>query len=1032
MAEFAANLSTGTSLEASPAPQSHTQPAVGTTYRPLSLQERRAKYFTDTEKIPFDVDATATRFKYLLGLTGLFEHFLKAKAASDPRFGEVWNMLQQDSLISSGQDQDHRRRKTEKEEDAELLKDEETVSEAFEFTESPAFINGKLRPYQIQGLNWLISLNQNNLSGILADEMGLGKTLQTISFLGYLRYVRGKAGPHLVIVPKSTLENWQREFAKWTPEVETLVLTGDQQQRNEIIKDGLYTCKFDVVISSYEIVIREKTALRKFAWEYIVVDEAHRLKNEDSLLSQIIRTFHSKNRMLITGTPLQNNLHELWALLNFLLPDVFADSETFDEWFSSGDSENKDDTIVQQLHKVLQPFLLRRIKSDVEKSLLPKKELNVYVGMTEMQKKWYQKLLERDIDAVNGANGKRESKTRLLNIVMQLRKCCNHPYLFEGAEPGPPFTTDEHLVFNSQKMKVLDRMLKRFKEQGSRVLIFSQMSRMLDILEDYCSFRGFEYSRIDGQTDHVDRIRAIDEYSAPDSKKFVFLLTTRAGGLGINLTSADIVFLYDSDWNPQADLQAMDRAHRIGQTKQVRVFRFVTQQAIEEKVLERASQKLRLDQLVIQQGRQLNGQQEKNRGNSKDELLNMIQFGAADVLGQQMTNSEEEQKEQLDDDEIDQILMESEKKTQELNSKYSKLGLDDLQNFTSSSDSLYEWDGKNFQKKEPVVAGPLGNAYTWINPSKRERKENYSIDNYYRDVLNPNARSGSAQPQFPGVKPLKQAPIYDHQFLPAQLWELYDLERNYFKKQTKQKADSSKGNGTAEQRKLNQQLEQLEIDHSRALTEEEETLKQELLTQGYHNWSRREFYQFISLNVKYGRTAISSIASEFEDKTYDEVKEYAQAFWNNVSSIEGYERYVGQIEAGEEKIEKIKIQKEALRRKIAETRFPLLELSLKYPPSSSMSSSKRVFSDEEDRYLLVQLYRLGLDSEDVYERILENIRASPMFEFDFFFQSRNSTEINRRCATLLACVVREYEKSVSRKRNSAKKVAKNGKKQRRK
>lgn len=200
--------------------------------------------------------------------------------------------------------------------------------------------------------------------------------------------------------------------------------------------------------------------------------------------------------------------------------------------------------------KVLRPFLLRRIKADVEKSLLPKKEINLYVGMSAMQRKWYQKLLEKDIDAVNGAGGlnKREGKTRLLNIVMQLRKCCNHPYLFDGAEPGPPYTTDQHIVDNSGKMIVLDKLLQRMKAQGSRVLLFSQMSRVLDILEDYCWWRGYEYCRIDGQTSQEDRIDAIDEYNKPDSSKFIFLLTTRAGGLGINLTTADIVVLFDSDW----------------------------------------------------------------------------------------------------------------------------------------------------------------------------------------------------------------------------------------------------------------------------------------------------------------------------------------------------------------------------------------------------------------------------------------------------------------------------------------------------
>ncbi|KAK4997617.1 chromatin remodeling complex Adenosinetriphosphatase, partial [Elasticomyces elasticus] len=480
-----------------------------------------------------------------------------------------------------------------------------------------------MRDYQVQGLNWLIQLHENGISGILADEMGLGKTLQTISFLGYLRFVRGIKGPHLIAVPKSTLDNWAREFAKWIPEVDILILQGAKDERHELINDRLIDEKFDVCITSYEMILREKTHLKKFAWEYIIIDEAHRIKNEESSLAQIIRVFNSRNRLLITGTPLQNNLHELWALLNFLLPDVFGDSEAFDQWFSSQEADQ--DTVVQQLHKVLRPFLLRRVKSDVEKSLLPKKEINLYIGMSEMQVKWYQKILEKDIDAVNGAAGKKESKTRLLNIVMQLRKCCNHPYLFDGAEPGPPYTTDEHLVDSSAKMVMLDKLLKRMKAQGSRVLIFSQMSRVLDILEDYSVMRGYQYCRIDGSTAHEDRIAAIDDYNRPGSEKFVFLLTTRAGGLGINLTSADIVVLFDSDWNPQADLQAMDRAHRIGQTKQVVVFRFITENAIEEKVIERAAQKLRLDQLVIQQGR---AQQQAKAAASKDELLTMIQHGA--------------------------------------------------------------------------------------------------------------------------------------------------------------------------------------------------------------------------------------------------------------------------------------------------------------------------------------------------------------------------------------------------------------------
>lgn len=965
-----------------------------------SIENNLKKYFAPDTKPKIDVDDTVKKFKYLLGLTNLFQHFIDSKARKDPVFAQVLHKMNETQ--PKGNAGAARRRKTEKEEDAELLDDEQDTPTITEFTESPSYVHGELRPYQIQGLNWLVSLYENNLSGILADEMGLGKTLQTISFLGYLRYMRGINGPHLVVAPKSTLDNWAREFARWTPEVNVFVLQGDKDQRLDLIQNRLLKCDFDVAISSYEIVIREKASFRKFDWEYIVIDEAHRIKNEESLLSQIIRLFHSKNRLLITGTPLQNNLHELWALLNFILPDVFGDSDAFDQWFSATDdpSQQQDDNVVAQLHKVLKPFLLRRIKSDVEKSLLPKQELNVYVKMTDMQRKWYQKLLEKDIDAVNGANGKKESKTRLLNIVMQLRKCCNHPYLFEGAEPGPPYTTDEHLVYNAQKMLILDKLLKQYQKEGSRVLIFSQMSRMLDILEDYCLFRSFEYCRIDGQTDHADRVNAIDEYNKPGSSKFVFLLTTRAGGLGINLTTADIVVLFDSDWNPQADLQAMDRAHRIGQTKQVNVFRFVTENAIEEKVLERAAQKLRLDQLVIQQGRNSGGAQQSGKSSSKDQLLDMIQHGAAEIFkakdGDDASNA---------DVDIDALLADSERKTQELNKKYAKLDLNALQNFTND-ESVYEWNGENFKKKEPTAITNIGHA--WINPGKRERKENYSIDMYYKDVL----KSGSRSTPRTGPKPPKQLNIYDHQFFPPKLMELHDLERNYYKKQTGYKAPLKKGSAKdLEKRELEQKLEQEEIENSRPLTEEEKALKEELLTQGFTNWNRKDFIHFIAVSTKYGRNAISMIAAEFEDKTIDEIREYARKFWLSYKEIDGFEKYINQIELGEEKVVRVKLQKESIRRKVSSYKYPLQELVLKYPPAAT---NKRTFTDEEDRFLIVQMYRFGLDRPDLYDRIRDVIRMSPLFRFDFFLQSRSTAEISRRCSTLIQCVYKEIHPNESK------------------
>ena len=897
-----------------------------------------------------------------------------------------------------------RRRRTEAEEDAELLKDEKHGGSAETvFRDSPAFVHGLMRDYQVAGLNWLISLHENGISGILADEMGLGKTLQTIAFLGYLRHIMGITGPHLVIVPKSTLDNWNREFTRWTPDVNVLVLQGAKEERHQLINERLVDENFDVCVTSYEMILREKAHLRKFAWEYIIIDEAHRIKNEESSLAQVIRMFNSRNRLLITGTPLQNNLHELWALLNFLLPDVFGDAEAFDQWFSGQDRDQ--DTVVQQLHRVLRPFLLRRVKSDVEKSLLPKKEVNVYIGMAEMQVKWYQKILEKDIDAVNGAGGKRESKTRLLNIVMQLRKCCNHPYLFEGAEPGPPYTTDEHLVDNAGKMMVLDKLLKRMEKQGSRVLIFSQMSRLLDILEDYCVFRGYKYSRIDGSTAHEDRIAAIDEYNKPDSEKFIFLLTTRAGGLGINLTTADIVVLYDSDWNPQADLQAMDRAHRIGQTKQVVVYRFVTDNAIEEKVLERAAQKLRLDQLVIQQGR---AQAAAKAAANKDELLSMIQHGAEKVFQTKGAFGALGEKEDLNDDDIDAILQAGESRTKALNARYEKLGIDDLQKFTS--ESAYEWNGEDFAARKKDIG------INWINPAKRERKEQiYSIDKYYKQALNTGGRTADAKPKAPRAP--KQVPVHDYQFYPPRLRDLQDRETAYYRKEIGYKIPLTDGDDdNLSEREAERALDQQEIDSATPLTEEEQEEKQRLAQQGFGEWNRRDFQQFVNGSGRSGRADYEGIAQEVDSKTPQEIKAYAKVFWQRYTEIADYNKYLKIIEDGEERMRKIEHQRKMLRKKMSQYRVPLQQLKISYSVSTT---NKKVYTEEEDRFLLVLLDKHGVDSEGIYERIRDEIRESPLFRFDWFFLSRTPTELGRRCNTLLTTVVKEFEDVNTTKPNGA-------------
>lgn len=1005
----------------------------------VTAAQKRQRYLipiqdVNNAKKRFDLENTIKRFEHLLGLSTLFRHFIEKKAEKDDKFKEVLNIIDKGGSAKNGKNADVRRRKSEKEEDAELMKEEEEEDDFedvdFQFRESPGYVNGQLRPYQIQGVNWLVSLHKNQLAGILADEMGLGKTLQTISFLGYMRYIEKKSGPFLVIAPKSTLTNWLREINRWTPEVNAFILQGDKEERSELCQNKLLACDFDICVASYEIIIREKASFKKIDWEYIVIDEAHRIKNEESMLSQVLREFTSRNRLLITGTPLQNNLHELWALLNFLLPDIFADSETFDEWFSSESSEEDKETVVKQLHTILSPFLLRRIKSDVESSLLPKKELNVYVGMSGMQKKWYKQILEKDIDAVNGANGQKESKTRLLNIVMQLRKCCNHPYLFDGAEPGPPYTTDEHLVYNSAKLKVLDKLLKKFREQNSRVLIFSQMSRLLDIMEDYCYFRGYEYCRIDGSTAHEDRINAIDDYNAPDSKKFIFLLTTRAGGLGINLTTADVVVLYDSDWNPQADLQAMDRAHRIGQKKQVKVFRFVTDNSVEEKILERATQKLKLDQLVIQQGR-ASSKKKDNKNDSKDALLSMIQHGAVDVFqsndSSAVTSSKgtpkpDDLKDKDEDIDLDALLAHSEDKTKNLNAKYATLGLDQLQKF--SQDSAYEWDGKNFKKKiEKDIINPL-----FIPPTKRERtaNANYSVDNYYKDVLNTGrANQYTVQPKMP-----KPQPVNSHQLLRPQLKAIYEKERFWIAKKsnyvpTLDDVTTTYGEVKDEEKKNKLELLKLSIANAEPLSEEEISNKQEWEKEGFHNWNKLDFRKFITASGKHGRNSIKAIAMEFGgSKTEEEVRAYAKAFWANLERVEDYEKYVKNIETEEERVRRVKMHQEALRRKFSQCSNPLFDLKLKFPPSTN---NKRTFSEEEDRFILIMLFKYSLDRENLYELIRDEIKEHPLFELDFFFQSRTPAELQRRSITLLQCLEKEFNSGIELDNSTKDRMAKEDK-----
>jgi len=525
-----------------------------------------------------------------------------------------------------------------------------------ELQEQPRFLwkGGTLRPYQLEGLNWLIQCWSNNINSILADEMGLGKTIQSISLLAWLQFEQLIPGPFLVVVPLSTIDNWMREFARWAPDMNVICYVGNSASR-EIIRKMEFggtakskTLKINALVTTYEFILKDKSILNSYRWVYLVVDEAHRLKNSDSQLHDALSGFNTDNRLLITGTPLQNSLKELWSLLNFLHPNKFLTFAEFESKYSN--LENKE--AVQQLHEEIAPHLLRRYKKHVEKSLPSKTERILRVELSPMQKMYYKLILARNVQLLNRSlqgHGKVQS---LINIVVELRKCCNHPYLFEGAEDTLNKSSKEisdQLIKNSGKLVLLHKLLVRLREAGHRVLIFSQMVRMLDIMADYLRSQGFLFQRLDGSMSREHRHQSMEHFNAPDSRDFCFLLSTRAGGLGINLSTADTVIIYDSDWNPQNDLQAVARAHRIGQTKVVNIYRLVSKETVEEEILERAKKKMILDHLVIQ--RMDSGKKVLSQVFTNEDLNSILQFGAQNLF-KENSDSENQTSEDLDLDEI--------------------------------------------------------------------------------------------------------------------------------------------------------------------------------------------------------------------------------------------------------------------------------------------------------------------------------------------------------------------------------------------
>ncbi|XP_033342119.2 chromodomain-helicase-DNA-binding protein 1 isoform X3 [Megalopta genalis] len=505
-----------------------------------------------------------------------------------------------------------------------------------------------LRDYQMDGLNWMIHSWCKENSVILADEMGLGKTIQTICFLYYLFHTQQLHGPFLLVVPLSTMTSWQREMSQWAPDINFVTYLGDVTSRNVIREfEWCYTSKrlkFNAILTTYEIVLKDKTFLGALNWAVLLVDEAHRLKNDDSLLYKALAEFHTNHRLLITGTPLQNSLKELWALLHFIMPIRFNNWEDFEK-----EHDNAAHKGYSKLHKQLEPFILRRVKKDVEKSLPAKVEQILRVEMTSLQKQYYKWILTKNYNALR--KGVKGSTMTFLNIVIELKKCCNHAFLTKPTENEKRDSNEDYLqqiIRGSGKLVLLDKLLVRLRETGHRVLIFSQMVRMLDILGEYLQKRHFPFQRLDGSIKGELRKQALDHFNADGSQDFCFLLSTRAGGLGINLATADTVIIFDSDWNPQNDLQAQARAHRIGQKNQVNIYRLVTKNSVEEEIVERAKQKMVLDHLVIQRmdttGRTVLDKKSAGTNNNpfnKEDLNAILKFGAEDLFKDEEDGDEE-------------------------------------------------------------------------------------------------------------------------------------------------------------------------------------------------------------------------------------------------------------------------------------------------------------------------------------------------------------------------------------------------------
>ena len=515
----------------------------------------------------------------------------------------------------------------------------------------PAFKNQmSLREYQVTSFEWMINNYCRGRNVILGDEMGLGKTAQCISVMEYVRTnLLRRRQPMCVVAPLTTLGHWKREVEKWT-DMNVVVFDGSAADRevcaeHEFYVQGTRRVKFDVMLVSFENVRKNVEMFERFSWAACVVDEAHKLKDVNSQTTLSVTSMRYDWLLLLTGTPIQNNIKELYGMLHILDPRQFDSWEDFQDEFCD-ESGDVDAEQVLRLRELLKPRMLRRMKEDVEK-IPAKEEIVVWVEMTAQQRGYYRALYENQIHVLLEGS-KVKSVPQLRNLSMELRKVCNHPFLCDGLEEDytskrlaaaeekgeTPPNALRLITEGSGKMGLLAKLLAKLKRDGHKVLIFSQFTMVLDLIQDFMTASGYDTERLDGNTSAEDRQAGIDRFNT-EGAGFAYLLSTRAGGMGITLTSADTAIIFDSDWNPQNDLQAMARCHRIGQTKEVKVYRFITKDTYEQSLFETASRKYGLDEAVLGGGGADGGDAPQSKKSAKEQaqrINELLKFGVHGAL----------------------------------------------------------------------------------------------------------------------------------------------------------------------------------------------------------------------------------------------------------------------------------------------------------------------------------------------------------------------------------------------------------------